>query len=167
IPQVCTTKECVEISATILGKIDWSANPCVDMYQFACGQYNSKESTEWLILFLEISLRRFNEDVSKILSSNDTRLYGRESSALAKMKKYHRLCTDEERISLNFKSKILQLISDAGSWTLTEESVKPFESSTWSLQKTLVKMNKMDVWPLFKVEVVKRWREVGSSTPEH
>ncbi|CAL1541174.1 unnamed protein product, partial [Lymnaea stagnalis] len=79
---VCTTKACVAISATIIEKIDWSANPCEDMYQFACGHHGSKETSDGLLLNFEISTNRFKEDLSKILSSNDNRLYGRESSAL-------------------------------------------------------------------------------------
>ena len=42
IPQICLTEDCIMASATILGSLDKSADPCQNFYQFACGGWMQK-----------------------------------------------------------------------------------------------------------------------------
>ena len=38
----CFTKGCIQTAADLLDKLDQTANPCDDFYQFACGGYVEK-----------------------------------------------------------------------------------------------------------------------------
>ena len=39
---ICLTESCVQASATILGNIDRSIDPCQDFYNFTCGAWAQK-----------------------------------------------------------------------------------------------------------------------------
>lgn len=37
--EICLSKECIRVSATILDRIDITVDPCDDFYQFSCGNF--------------------------------------------------------------------------------------------------------------------------------
>ena len=69
----CFSKECVTAAADILNRMNSSADPCHDFYNFACGGYientvipDDKSRTS---MFTELS-DQLNEKVGRVLSKN-------------------------------------------------------------------------------------------------
>ncbi|CAL1545482.1 unnamed protein product, partial [Lymnaea stagnalis] len=151
--KVCTTKECVEMSAYIMDKMDLSVDPCENMYLYSCGSYTTQKSIPAGLGTVSQMNMKFKVEVTKLIFSPDDTLFRRKSRALAKMKLYYKICTDGETIRRNMKSDILKLIGDLGSWTLTDNNVPRFDPGSWDMQTVLLKMHKMAVWPIFKVDV--------------
>ncbi|CAL1546821.1 unnamed protein product [Lymnaea stagnalis] len=150
----CLTKPCVETSGYILNKMDFSVNPCDDLYLYSCGGLHAKTKIprkEFVNLYSEADGRLFLR-LQKILSSNDTELFGKKSSAVFKMKTFYQMCMDEKDLEEKNTSRVLQVISYLGSWTLSNVGVVPFDKRKWSLQTTLTKLHKMGFSLFFSLE---------------
>ncbi|CAL1547631.1 unnamed protein product, partial [Lymnaea stagnalis] len=152
----CVTKKCIETSGSILGKMNLSSDPCTDMYEYACGNHDSRailgvEETSFSTL--DGTSKQIKKELHKLLESTDTKIEGQVSSALAKAKTYYESCMDRFKIRNQSLSKLQRLINDNGSWNLTTHGINPWNSSTWSLQASLVKMHKLDTGVLFDTVV--------------
>ncbi|CAL1541483.1 unnamed protein product, partial [Lymnaea stagnalis] len=99
-------------------------------------------------------------------SKQNTKLLGRSSTAVDKMKKYYELCVSEDGAHTDMRY-LKKLIGDLGSWTLTNAGVPPFDPENWSMQTALLKSHSMSVFTLFKVEVLKKWSKPGGRDPEN
>ncbi|CAL1546825.1 unnamed protein product [Lymnaea stagnalis] len=155
-PRPCLTKQCVETSSYILNKMDFSVNPCDDMYFYSCGGLHAKTKiprTKTFGVYQEAD-NRLHLRLQKILSSNDTELFGKNSSAVAKMKMFYQMCMDEKALREKKTSRVLSVISDLGSWTLSNVGIVPFDKRKWSLQATLTKLHKMGFNLLFSLELL-------------
>jgi predicted metalloendopeptidase len=90
---VCTTKMCQDDSEKIRSKIDKSASPCDDFYQFACGQYNpeiSSDKTEVneFSLLQDMLEEQLNLTMSEKLHKDDI-------SSLKLVKNFFQACMDK------------------------------------------------------------------------
>jgi len=117
----CLTPECVEASKRILSKMDLTADPCEDFYQFTCGTWmNEKEipKNEFRIgSFKEamddsqVILHQILEGdypVDTNLSEEDQKL---DKEIFNKVKTIYDTCMDEDAINKNGKESLINLLN--------------------------------------------------------
>ncbi|KAH9495465.1 Endothelin-converting enzyme 1, partial [Bulinus truncatus] len=89
-----------------------------------------------------------------IVESDSIQYKGKNSSALSKLKTFYRTCMDEKTIDSIGASRVLQLISELGSWTVTTKNITQWNRQTWSLQTTIEKLHVMGIGNLFFMRVL-------------
>ncbi|KAH9495470.1 hypothetical protein Btru_015197 [Bulinus truncatus] len=156
--QVCLTKECMLASASILSKMDQDIDPCVDMYSYACGGWlKNAEVPNYLKGWniekeLELDVHK---TLKKILKTDGHSLQGKNSTAIEKLKKLYQQCMDDERLEYYFRDtfRVLQVMSELGSWTLTNSHITPWNNDTWSLQTSIEQLHMFTINGLFTMSV--------------
>ncbi|XP_059156550.1 endothelin-converting enzyme 1-like [Physella acuta] len=156
--QICMTPTCVGTSAYILDKMNQSVDPCQDMYLYACGGWLQKsrrplDKNKWDTAD-ELAAKN-NQIFQEILESPGVDLQGRSSSAIAKVKALYRSCMNESNIKSQGVTRLLQMIDQMGSWTVSTTGLTKWVNTTWSLENSLVYLHQYDINPLFKLNVKK------------
>ncbi|CAL1540426.1 unnamed protein product [Lymnaea stagnalis] len=165
----CLTKEGVMASSYILSKMDFSVNPCEDMYLYACGRFLTDtkipdQGTAVDAKFLTEEL--FENAFEKIFVSNSTKLHDVPSSAVAKMKTFYRDCMDTSSLEEERKTMLLKVIGDLGSWTMSDVDIPKFDGAKWSLRETLTKLHKMGFFFFFSAHKMTVPGKGGSQAKE-
>ncbi|OAF67960.1 hypothetical protein A3Q56_04313 [Intoshia linei] len=81
---VCLSKECIKLDKQIKSYMNESLNPCIDFYQFACGNYNDDLNFNYN-LEMEIKLQ-----IQKLLLNN---LFT-TSKAVKQTKMFYEACSN-------------------------------------------------------------------------
>ncbi|XP_072902179.1 phosphate-regulating neutral endopeptidase PHEX [Hemitrygon akajei] len=129
--EYCTTAECAEAAVTIFNKINWSADPCDNFYNFACGRwqketpipedYPSYGIYDWVEQNVYIMLRELLEnpiDTEKDIES--------EQDA----KRLYQSCMNETAIELEDSRPLLHFLKHPHlRWPVLEASNGP--DGTW------------------------------------
>ncbi|KAL5020572.1 hypothetical protein ScPMuIL_003464 [Solemya velum] len=151
---ICSTESCVRASASILNKIDSSVDPCVNFYEFVCGNWekttNFPDSKPKYGSFTELSdtvMTRLRE----LLSHGTGEFKGQNSTAITKAKAYFGLCMDIDTIEKKGKEPLLKLVEQLGSWTVVSDD--QWSPENWSLGKALVANHQYGLAALFSMSV--------------
>ncbi|XP_028655269.1 phosphate-regulating neutral endopeptidase PHEX [Erpetoichthys calabaricus] len=109
--EYCLTQECVEAAGSIINKIDMTASPCEDFFQFACGgwlkenpipdDFSSYGIYPWLRKNVDLKLKELLE------KPTDTQ---RDLEAIKKAKVLYRSCMNETAIEMDDAKPLLKLL---------------------------------------------------------
>ncbi|KAJ8306664.1 hypothetical protein KUTeg_015705 [Tegillarca granosa] len=152
--KLCDTPTCKEASAYIVGKMNLSADPCDNFYNYVCGSWlkNLKvpKSRAKYNVFSIISDEN-DAHLKKIINDSSYTLKGNFSSAVKKVKTFYNLCMNEQQIEDLGIAPILELIKELGSWTVTSnpEAGVTWNKDSWDFFQALIKMNSYSSAPLF------------------
>ncbi|XP_025099041.1 uncharacterized protein LOC112566849 isoform X2 [Pomacea canaliculata] len=91
--QSCETRECMEAAAAILGRMNFSASPCSNFYDYSCGGYNEKTYLSWFSTRVRESPEEIIEHyrkyaIDRLSSSYDSQ----DSTYLSKARTLFRSC---------------------------------------------------------------------------
>ncbi|KAF5279864.1 hypothetical protein FQA39_LY18209 [Lamprigera yunnana] len=151
--QTCLTKNCIEISSSILQAMDTSVDPCNDFYSYACDGWIEANpipegKSSWGTF---MKLEQENQLIVKRVL--DKPIENLKSKAEQKAKWYYESCLDVNETIEDLGAKpMMNLINKIGGWNVTNNN---FSVITWSLQNVLqIIQNKYNIGALFSYAVV-------------
>ncbi|KAH9519958.1 Endothelin-converting enzyme 2 [Bulinus truncatus] len=154
---VCRTEDCVKVSQWILNNLNTSVDPCVDMYEFACGgwmQNNSiPEGYEKWSVFRKVGDSTIVKQI-EVLEADGWVFRGRHSSAVKKMKQFYKSCKDIKAIERKGAEPLIKLIDEHGSWTVTNTN-KSWNRNNWTIQEALQNSHKLMGRSLWGINIYK------------
>ncbi|KAG2456971.1 PHEX Metalloendopeptidase, partial [Polypterus senegalus] len=109
--EYCLTQECIEAAGSIINKMDMTASPCEDFFQYACGgwlkgnpipdDFSSYGIYPWLRQNVDLKLKELLE------KPTDTQ---RDLEAIKKAKVLYRSCMNETAIEMDDAKPLLKLL---------------------------------------------------------
>uniref|UniRef100_A0A2C9JGN5 Endothelin-converting enzyme 1 n=1 Tax=Biomphalaria glabrata TaxID=6526 RepID=A0A2C9JGN5_BIOGL len=118
--KVCTTKSCVSTAAQIMAGMDFTADPCNDFFQYACGQWNRKH----VIPEEKATYNQFDKlhDENQIIMRAllEEPIKKEEGEAVMKAKLLYKSCVNTSQIESKGKDPLLEVIQDVGGWPLLD-----------------------------------------------
>ena len=151
-PQVCSEPQCVTVAADIIRAADFSADPCEDFYQYACGGWVRRNpipdgKSSWNTFK---KLWQTNQNKLRALLERNQTAADRECEACRKARRYYGSCTDIEELERRAGGPLLAVLQDYY-WNITDfEGGTQLEAETWNLQKTAERIqHKYNVGGLF------------------
>ena len=137
IPELCLTEDCIMASATILGSLDKSANPCQNFYQFACGGWMQKALRAPADRFEAIDKLNQNlilKILDESLSSSDS--YIPPSSANGKARAFYQSCISNKDKYHGTIQDLATIIQFTGGWTVLDDAIT-FRNNLISFEKRM------------------------------
>ena len=119
---MCLRTECIAKASSTLNMIDFTMDPCVDFYQYACGGWLKKNSIPAIQTVWNTNskaIRQKDELLKNILDSpveNDNL-----NSAERKVKELFAKCVDWDAIENQDISPLTGFINKAGGWAISGE----------------------------------------------
>jgi len=127
----CFTKGCIQTAADLLDKLDETANPCDDFYQFACGSFieetvipDDRTRTSMFSILgdkLDVQVRGLLEGEIK---PNDPKPFQMAKSVFQS-------CMDKETIEANGLEPLKMILKKMGGWPLLEGPAWNEEGYKW------------------------------------
>ncbi|XP_056015492.1 endothelin-converting enzyme homolog isoform X2 [Ostrea edulis] len=138
IAEVCHSPECVQSSEYILSKMDLTADPCQDFYQYTCGNWvnaiDIPEGEGFYNTQGDLSARNLAK-LKNILKEGDTFLNGTHSSTLEKVSNFYKLCMNQRESK--GVDEVVQFILDMFSWNVTSSHGVTWSEASWDFQTAL------------------------------
>jgi predicted metalloendopeptidase len=137
---ICETKECLYMAASMLENMNTSANPCEDFWNYACGGWLAKHNipasrTSWSV-DTEIE-KRLNLVIKDLIEAPVER--NTDISAERKVKTLYIKCMDVDQIDEKGHEEISKVIKSLGGWAATENWGR--EQPRFSFQHALEEMH--------------------------
>ncbi|XP_046407167.1 neprilysin-1-like isoform X2 [Ischnura elegans] len=153
----CERPACVLASARLLQRLDPTADPCSDFYQFSCGNYlRSQEVPD--DSFHRSMLQEMQEEILAVIKKLiDQPPSDDENEAIRKARKLYASCMDRNFRTSHYKQyedlPVFSLLSDGelGPWPLLRRA--HWDASNFSLHKLLGELAIYQVHTLFEVYV--------------
>ena len=122
---VCMSKECMHRAADMLDMMDQSANPCDDMWQYACGGFVSRVTIpahrkSWGV-DSEIETRTFDRLTQLLEVNPDEGGEPEVTSAQFKARIMYQKCLNERNIDKDGVRPILEALNRLGGWAVRGE----------------------------------------------
>ncbi|RUS91043.1 hypothetical protein EGW08_001171 [Elysia chlorotica] len=141
---ICLTPGCVNAASRLVTTMDSSVEPCNNFYDFACGNWNKKNT----IPDDQPSYNTFSklgDEIQVILKSyieKDVDLT-KDSNSTAKAKHLYRSCMNETQIDSEGLTPIHEMLADLGGWPILEgTAAKPRTQA--DVLDLLIKLNLID-----------------------
>lgn len=129
---ICLRADCVQAASQILEKIDVNVEPCIDFYEFACGNFmkttNIPDDKFSVNMFSEIEDSLANQ-LNALLSS-EAKDDDIKPVLLAKF--LHSSCMDVKTIEATGRATIQRILKQLGGWPVLHEGKW---NSTWTWDK--------------------------------
>ncbi|XP_067134697.1 neprilysin-1-like isoform X1 [Centruroides vittatus] len=114
VSNICKSKDCVLTAASILEKMDYTADPCTDFYQFACGNY-LEHNTVPDDHYHRSTIQSMQDDIYVILKKLiEKSINANDSEAIAKAKTLYSSCMNTSSVEDDSVSILLSLLSSSG-----------------------------------------------------
>jgi len=119
---ICFSKGCIQTAADLLDKLDQTANPCEDFYQFACGGYIEKtvipDDRTRTSMFSLVG-DKLNEQLRVLLES---KIVASDQKPFRLAKSMFQSCMDKEAIEERGVAPLASVLRAMGGWPLIEGS---------------------------------------------
>ncbi|XP_014677422.1 PREDICTED: endothelin-converting enzyme 1-like [Priapulus caudatus] len=153
LPTACLTPHCLKLSATVISNMNLSVDPCVDFFEYACGEYSQNTDIPpghptWS--YFDIQGHQLKVAIKQLIETSGTEFKGQNSSALTKAKIYYDTCMNVSSTESQGIDPVLKLITDVGSCSMINDSWDP---STWDFLDVFTKMQWLGVQPLLHWKV--------------
>lgn len=113
---ICLRAECVQAASQVLEKLDLDAEPCIDFYEFACGNFmkttHIPEDKFSVNMFSEIEDGLANK-LNALLSSEPK---DDETKPILLAKYLHSSCVDMKAIELTGHETMFKILDRLGGW---------------------------------------------------
>ncbi|CAL1540751.1 unnamed protein product [Lymnaea stagnalis] len=144
--KVCMSKNCVNTAAQIMWGMDFTADPCEDFFQYACGQWNKKH----VIPEEKPSYSTFDkvhDDVQIILRALlEEPKTPKDSGAIVKAKILYKSCLNTSQIEEKGDQPIRDVIKEVGGWPVIDNA---WSQDDFVLEDVLGKMRGKYGLPVF------------------
>jgi hypothetical protein len=136
----CSTIECVHSSARIIEKMNATADPCEDFYEFACGDFVAEvhtpdeKATVNTLFLMNDKLQDYLQAIYSKPSSESDPLVYRVSQTL------YKTCLNIEDIARRGKQPLVELIEAIGGWPILNG--KDWNEKGWDWEKSLLAIRK-------------------------
>ncbi|WKX96663.1 hypothetical protein Q1695_012809 [Nippostrongylus brasiliensis] len=144
----CTTRQCVLTAAQLISKMDPSVDPCVDFYDYACGQWINNSVNlnypSWNVLY-ETNMRAHDKIVHamlKVMDGDSNIPLNRGERAAVEL---FRQCTDMDKLRMIGLNTWLRFVEELGGWM--RELVQDVEPVP--LELSVLQAFNYSVFPLF------------------
>ncbi|XP_072017423.1 endothelin-converting enzyme homolog isoform X2 [Amphiura filiformis] len=119
--ELCTTPQCIQTSASILGAMNLSVDPCEDFYEYSCGTWLDKVDlpdghSRWGS-FGEVDLEN-KRVLRKLLGKDDNTYKGKSSTSIRKALDFYTACIDKVHQEKEGIKPMLKYIKELGGWSL-------------------------------------------------
>ncbi|KAK3795898.1 hypothetical protein RRG08_040694 [Elysia crispata] len=141
---ICLTPGCVNAASRLVSTMDNSVEPCDNFYDFACGNWNKKNTIpddqpsyntfSKLGDEIQVILKRYIEQ--DVDSAKDTKF-------TVKAKHLYRSCMNETQINSEGLTPIHDLLQDLGGWPILE-GVSSWKRTQADVLDLLIKLNLID-----------------------
>ena len=116
----CFTKGCIQTAADLLDKLDQTANPCQDFYQFACGGYVEKtiipDDRTRTSMFSAVG-DKLNEQLRTLLES---KIIESDPKPFRLAKSMFQSCMNKDIIEERGVGPLINVLKAMGGWPLLE-----------------------------------------------
>ncbi|CAJ0606432.1 unnamed protein product [Cylicocyclus nassatus] len=144
----CSTQQCVRTSSRLLSNMDSSYDPCVDFYDYACGQWINNSVNlnypSWNVLY-ETNMKAHDKLVNamlKVMDGDSSISLNRGERAAIEL---FRQCTDMDKLRMIGMNTWLRFVEELGGWMRElEQDVKPVP-----LELSVLQAFNYSVFPLF------------------
>ncbi|XP_050591165.1 neprilysin-like isoform X2 [Bombus affinis] len=115
---VCLTEECKRFAMRILTNMNASADPCVDFYEYACGNWPTIHSLPLGENSWQLRAISDNENKRRIEEMMKMELRGDEISPVKIAKQWYKTCMDTEDMNKRGMEPILFILNEIGGWPI-------------------------------------------------
>ncbi|XP_076461716.1 membrane metallo-endopeptidase-like 1 [Babylonia areolata] len=126
--QNCETRDCVETAAAILSRMNMSADPCDNFYQYACGGYTEKTYLSWFSTRIRENPEEIIQHYRRFAIDRLSSSYAKEDSVyVTKARTLYRSCLFRPRtVDERTRTIVSEVIESLGGLTMpTSKSGKP------------------------------------------
>ncbi|CAB3992485.1 endothelin-converting enzyme homolog isoform X1, partial [Paramuricea clavata] len=136
---LCLTSKCITTSYEIISSMNFSADPCDNFYNYACGGWerdNDIPDTESSWGQFDI-LNLANDNVlKKLVKDPKTKLIYKDNAAVQKAFKYYETCMNRSRINDQGAQPLIDLIADYHSWNVTGNGT--WREESWNFTTAMI-----------------------------
>ncbi|KAJ8976830.1 hypothetical protein NQ317_011826 [Molorchus minor] len=154
---VCFSTDCLQSTIEIRSSIDETQDPCVDFYQFTCGNFiaNAYKNNNPSPYFAQV-----NRNVDKFKAIISEPIRGDESTPVLLQKRFYQACMNETAIDEDENNTFEDLIEQLGGWPLLKGSKWPENTTTLAGFLTKCKELGLPFQWLFRVEHQHDWGQL-------
>ncbi|XP_017766632.1 PREDICTED: membrane metallo-endopeptidase-like 1 [Eufriesea mexicana] len=116
---VCLTEECEEFARVILTNMNASVDPCMDFYEYACGNWPRTDSLAAAGKFGRMRAASDSENKRKVNEMLKLELRGDEIPPVKIAKQWYKVCMNKEDMNERGMRPLVSILNEIGGWPIT------------------------------------------------